>query len=61
MVNKTSCKLYKATSSYTIALKKSFVEDSGCSFEAGDKLDIQMVGSDKMIITKVIEEETISE
>ena len=57
MVDKTKCKLYRATSSYTVSLKKSFIEDSGCSFEAGDLLDIQMDGKDKMIITKAVEKE----
>lgn len=52
MVNKTKCKLYKGNGSYIVSLKKSFIEDSGCSFEAGDTLEICMVGPDKMIIYK---------
>ncbi len=57
MVNKTQCKLYKATGSYTLSIKKSFIEDSGCSFEAKDKLNIEMVEKNKMVITKVIEDD----
>ena len=51
MVNKTSVKLYDGKGSYTLALKKSFINDSACKIKPGDKLDIQMVDSFKMLIT----------
>lgn len=53
MVDKTKCKLYKGNGSYILSLKKSFIEDSGCSFKEDDELEIRMVAPDKMIIYKV--------
>jgi len=51
LVNNTQCRLYKGKTSYTIALKKSFVDDTTFPFEAGDLLDIEFEGG-KVIITK---------
>ena len=51
MVNKTHCKLYKGKSSYSIALKKPFVDDTSFPFKVGELLNIEFDG-DKVIITK---------
>ncbi len=51
MVLNTECKLYKGNGSYILSLKKSFIEDSGCSLKEGDILDISMVDNTTMTVT----------
>ncbi len=57
MTNKSQARLYKARGSFSLVLKKSFIEDSGCGFEKGDTCYIEMVENNKMIITKITKDD----
>ena len=59
MVDKALGTLYQSNGSFFLTLKKSFIEDSGCSFEKGDKLQVRMIDKHTMMVYKDVKKDSL--